>query len=114
MYVAILKGLTYMAKESKPSELEDVVKLLESEGCIKNEETREEVKTLCLADHATLWEGRPGDWVATGADGVIAFGDTQREVLDELYSRGFDSTNMVVEFLNPDPVHIHPDSGRLI
>ena len=92
-----------MAKESKPSKLEYVVKLLESESWIKNREKREEVNTLCLADHATLWEGRPGDWVAIVADGVIAFGDTQREALDAAHRLELENRDRAVERLNPEP-----------
>ncbi len=92
-----------MAKESGSSKLAYIVKLLESEGWIKNRETREEVKTLCLADHATLREGRPGDWVAFGADGVIAFGDTQREALDGAHELKLEVRNRAVERLNREP-----------
>lgn len=80
----------------------------------ENREVREKARRRYLDEQASLLKERPREWVAMGAEGVIAFGNTDREVLDEAYSRGFDNTNIVVEFLNPDPVHIHPDSRQII
>ena len=61
------------------SKLEYVVKLLKSERRIKNRDTSEEVKSFHLAERATLLKERPREWVASGADGIIAFGKTRRE-----------------------------------
>ena len=91
-----------MAKESGLSKLEYLVTLLGSEGWVKNRETREGVKVLCLADHATLREGRPGDWVAVGVDGVVAFGKTRREALDGAHSLGLDVRGAASERLNSE------------
>ena len=92
-----------MAKKKGSSKLAYIVKLVESESWIKNRETREEVKTIHLADHATLWEGRPGDWVAIEPDGVIAFGNTEREALDASHRLGLEARNRTVECFKPEP-----------
>ena len=57
-----------------------------------------------LAAEATLLKEHPGQWVAVGVDGVIAFGNTLEEAQDEAEGLGFDKTSIIVRFLDPGPI----------
>lgn len=57
-----------------------------------------------------LWEERPGmmesypdKWVAVGKHGVVAVGDSMRDVLDEVESLGIRRRDVVVEHLQSNP-----------
>ena len=76
-------------------------------------EMSEKAERRYLAERATLLKERPGEWVALGADGVIAFENTMKEVWDEAHSRGFDETNIIIRFLDPGPIDIHMHPGLM-
>lgn len=67
-------------------------------------EMTEKAERHYRAEFSALLEEHPREWVAIGADGVIAFGNTQGEAWDKAESLGFDKTDMVVRSLDPGPI----------
>ncbi len=66
------------------------------------EEFRQLVDRL-WSERAELMERHPDRWVAVGADGVVAIGDSMRAVLNEVEDLGMRRRDVVVEFLDTDP-----------
>ena len=50
-----------------------------------------------------LIEKHPRQWVAMSKDGVITLGDSMQEVADEAKGRGYDGSDFILQFLDPDP-----------
>ena len=50
-----------------------------------------------------LMEEHPDKWVAMAMDGVVAIGDSENDVLDEVERLGVRRRDVVVEYLETDP-----------
>ena len=54
-------------------------------------------------ERAELMERYPERWVAVGMEGVVAVGDSMRDVLDTVEARGLREREVVVEHLQANP-----------
>ncbi len=62
-----------------------------------------EIVVRMRTEQAELIKEHPDKWVAMGGDGVLAVGDSMKEVLEEVERQGVDSGETVVEFLDTSP-----------
>ena len=65
-----------------------------------------ELRARMVEEHGRLIEKYPGKWVAMGKDGVLAVGESKREVLDEIENRGIRRSAAVVEFMDTAPAEL--------
>ena len=52
----------------------------------------------------------PDKWVAMGQEGVLAVGESMDEVLSEVESRGLHGADVVIQFMDTDPLSRTGDS----
>ena len=50
-----------------------------------------------------LIERHPNKWVSMGKDGVVSIGDSIEEVVSATEERNVSTSDVIVEYLNPDP-----------
>lgn len=63
---------------------------------------RKAVKRL-WSERDALIEKHPNRWVSMGKDGVVSIGDSIEEVVSTTETKGISTTDVVVEYLDPDP-----------
>ena len=63
---------------------------------------RKAVKRL-WSERDALIEKHPNRWVSMGKDGVVSIGDSIEEVVSATETKGISTTDVVVEYLDPDP-----------
>ena len=54
-------------------------------------------------EHDLLVEQHPHKWVSVGKDGVVAVGDSIEEVVAATEESNVNTSDVVVEYLNPEP-----------
>ena len=92
---------------SQLSGIEYTVALLESSGGVANLKKRLDdfgkIYHCFDRDRESLIEKHPYKWVAISKDGVIALGDSMKEVADDARKQGYDGSSFILQFLDPDP-----------
>ena len=63
---------------------------------------RKAVNRLWIERDALI-EKHPNRWVSMGKDGVVSIGDSIEEVVLATETKGISTTDVVVEYLDPDP-----------
>ena len=63
-----------------------------------------EIVARMRRERSNLVEKHPDKWVAMGREGVLAVGDSMDEVLWEVEARGLNGADVVIEFLDTDPL----------
>ena len=64
------------------------------------------LRARMIEEHSRLIDKYPDKWVAMGKDGMLAVGESKREVLDEIEIRGIRRSSAVVEFMDTDPAEL--------
>lgn len=62
-------------------------------------------------DEAKLLEELPHHWVAVGASGLVAWGESAEEVMQAVAGQGLSGSDVTLEYLDPEPPSYLP-SGR--
>ena len=62
-----------------------------------------EIVVRMRAEQAELLKKHTDRWIAMGRHGVLAVGDSMKEVLEEAERQGVDSGDTVVEFMDTSP-----------
>ena len=88
-------------------EIEWVKERLRNSGSPKamkeRSERRRRIQRRIWDEKEALIGKHPRKWVVMGENGILTLGDSLKEVIAEARSRGIDSDDMVVEYLDPNP-----------
>ena len=100
-----------MSPDKEDELLKKHVAQIEKSGMMRErqEQVRElgEIHDRLIRERPTLKEKYPRKWVAVGKAGVVTLGDSQEEVLVELKRLGLRSSDVMIDFLDPDPpIHV--------
>ena len=90
-----------------PMDLALVKQLVEDDGgvvaLISGLHRHQEISERMDREHTALLEQYAGNWVVMGEAGLLSVGTTLDEVLSVIGSRGLDTSEFVVSYLEPDP-----------
>ena len=99
-----------LAENTKSRLLDDACVMIDEMGgvglLIDDLDEFHKLRARMIEEHSRLIEKYPGKWVAMGKDGVLAVGESKREVFDEIETRGIRRSAAVVEFMDTDPADL--------
>ena len=99
-----------LAENTKSRLLDDACAMIEDMGgvdlLIDDLDEFHQLRARMIEEHSRLIDKYPDKWVAIGKDGVLAVGESKREVLDEVEIRGIRRSSAVAEFMDTDPAEL--------
>ena len=96
--------LTQLPDMPTADEFEEMLAQLGGSQALRDDpnDFRKAVKRL-WNERDALVEKHPNRWVAMGKDGVVSIGDSIEEVVSATETKGVNTADVIVEYLDPDP-----------